>query len=88
MKTGRSARRLAAVAVIGLIAATGCSTSKTAAPPPASQSVSSTPTSSTPAVGQPVDLSGMDRGLSQIDTEVSGANAGLNSTSEGDVQTQ
>ncbi len=87
MKTGRSARRLAAVAVIGLIAATGCSTSKTAATPPASQTVSSTPTSSTPAI-QSIDLSGMDRGLSQIDTEVSGANTGLNSTSEGDVQTQ
>jgi hypothetical protein len=83
MKTARSARRLAAVAVIGLLAATGCSAAKTAATPPALRSVSSTP-----AVGQPIDLSGMDRGLNQIDTEVSGANTGLNSTSEGDVQTQ
>ena len=85
MNIGRSARRLAAVGVIGLVAATGCSTGKTASSPP-SQSV---PASSTPTVsGGSIDLSGFDRGLGQIDTEVSGANTGLNSTSEGDVQTQ
>lgn len=88
MKIGSSVRRLAAVGVIGLIAATGCSTTK-AASPPASQSVPASPATSTPAVSSgSVDLSGFDRGLSQIDTEVSGANTGLNSTSEGDVQTQ
>ncbi|HJT38132.1 MAG TPA: hypothetical protein VJ818_06880 [Actinomycetota bacterium] len=87
MSTARSARRLAAVAVIGLIAATGCSAAKTAATPPASSTPAAT-ASSTPAVDQSIDLSGLDRGLSAIDAEVSGANAGLRNTSEGDVQTQ
>ena len=88
MNAGRHVRRLAAVTVIGLIAATGCSSSKQAATTPPSQTVPAT-TSSAPAVtGQTIDLSGLDSGLKQIDTEVSGANAGLNSTSEGDVQTQ
>jgi hypothetical protein len=85
MNRRHSLWRLAAVAVIGLIAATGCSSSKTAAPPPA-RSTSTAPAS--PAVGQPVDVSGLDQGLTQIDEQVSGANAGLASTSEGDVQTQ
>ena len=80
-------RRLAAVAVIGLIAATGCSTSKTATQQPPASSPA-TPVTSTPTVGQSVDLSGMDTSLNQIDEQMSGANAGLNSTSEGDVQTQ
>ena len=87
MKQARTMRRFAAVAVIGMIAATGCSTSKTAATPPA-QSTPATTTSSPAISGQSIDLTGLDRGLSQIDSEVSGANAGLNSTSEGDVQTR
>jgi hypothetical protein len=35
-----------------------------------------------------VDLTGLDQSLSQLDDQVSGANAGISSTSEGDVQTQ
>jgi hypothetical protein len=86
MRSKGALRRLAAVAVIGLIAATGCSTSKTAAQQPSSSPPAS---SSAPAVVvQPVDLSGLDQSLSQIDQQTSGANAGINSTSEGDVQTQ
>jgi hypothetical protein len=85
MRSQGALRRLAAVAVIGLIAATGCSTSKTATQQPPSSPAT---TSSTPAVAQPVDLSGLDQPLSQVDDQMSGANAGLNSTSEGDVQTQ
>jgi hypothetical protein len=67
------------------LAATGCSASKTATQlPPSSPATSS----STPATAQQVDLSDLDQSLSQVDEQTSGANAGLNSTSEGDVQTQ
>jgi hypothetical protein len=84
MRNKGALRGLAAVAVIGLIAATGCGTSKTASHQPSS---SPPPSSSAPAVVQSVDLSGLDD-FSQIDQQTSGANAGINSTSEGDVQTQ
>jgi hypothetical protein len=86
MNSREALRRLAAVAVIGLIAATGCSTSKTASQQPPSSSPPAS--SSAAAVGQPVDLTGLDQSLSQLDDQVSGANAGISSTSEGDVQTQ
>jgi hypothetical protein len=85
MRSKGAMRRLCAVAVIGLIAATGCSTAKTASQQPPSSPPAS---SSAPAVVQPVDLSGLDQSLSQIDQQTSGADAGINSTSEGDVQTQ
>jgi len=85
MRSYGALRRLSAVAVISLIAATGCSASKTATQQPPSSPATST---STPATVQPVDLSGLDQSLSQVDDQMSGANAGLNSTSEGDVQTQ
>ena len=88
MNAGSYIRRLAAVAGIALIAATGCSTSKQAATTPPSQNVPATSSSAPAVTGQTIDLTGLDGGLKQIDTEVSGANAGLNSTSEGDVQTR
>ena len=81
----RSMRGLVAVALIGLVATTGCSAAKNAGLPV--QSSPAATTSSTPAVTG-VDLTALDTALSQIDTQVSGANAGLKSTTEGDVQTR
>ena len=75
--------RFAAIGAIALVAATGCSSTKHSHTP-GSAVGSSTP----PATVQNVDLTPLDAALSQIDTQVSGANAGLKSTSEGDVQTR
>jgi hypothetical protein len=85
MNSRGALRRLAAVAVIGLIAATGCSTKTASQQPPSSSPATS---SSTPATAQQVDLSSLDQSIYQVDDQVAGANAGLSSTSEGDVQTQ